>query len=90
MSDDSTQLAGGGREAVGCRSVSGREAFTGNDERGCVGTKVEKKLGENVNGEKTVVGKTVVCKAEYAEENGQNGKAHKLNRLATDDVNGGN
>lgn len=90
LGNHSTQLSRGGREPVGCRSVSGREAFSRNDECGCVGTKVEEELGKNVDGEKTVTRKMGVCEAKDAEENGQNDEAHELNRLTTPDIDGGN
>ena len=88
MSNDSTQLARGGRETMGGRSVSGREAFSGNDKGCCVGTKVEEELGENVDSEKTVIRKLGVCKAEDAEEDGQNDEAHELNWLTAKDIDG--
>ena len=90
LGDDSAQLAGGGRETVGCRSVSGREAFSGNDKGGRVGTEVEEELGENVDGEKTMATKLVICEAKDAEEYCQHGESHQLNRLASNDINGSN
>jgi hypothetical protein len=72
---------------VGCRSVPGRETFSGNDEDGCVRIEVEEKLSENVDGEKTVTRKFSVCKAEDAEEDGRNGEAHQLDRFAIGDIN---
>lgn len=38
LGHDGADLAAGGRETVGCGSITGWEAFTGDDEGGCVGS----------------------------------------------------
>ena len=38
LGHDGADLAAGGRETVRCGSVAGREAFTRDDESGCVGS----------------------------------------------------
>lgn len=43
LSDDGTDLSGCSRKTVGCRTVSGREAFSRDDERCGVGTEIEEK-----------------------------------------------
>jgi hypothetical protein len=68
LGNDSTDLSRSGREAVGGGTISGREAFSGNNEGGCVGAEVEEKLSQNVKSEKGVAGKVSIGETEDAEE----------------------
>lgn len=69
MGNDGTNFSGCGRDAVGGGTVTSREALSGNDERGSVGTEVVEELDENIDGEETMVRDVVVSKTKNAEEN---------------------
>lgn len=87
LSNDGTDLARGGRDTVRGGTVAGREALARNDEGGGVGTEVEEELAQNVETEFAARANDVVSEAEDAEEDGEESKAHDLDRLATDSVN---
>lgn len=90
LSNDGTDLTGGGRETVRGGAVAGREALSGNDEGGGVGAEVEEELAENVESKLASRANGVVTETEDAEEDGKEGEAHKLNRLAANGVNESN
>lgn len=90
LTNDGTNLTGGGRDTVRGRTVTGREDFTRNDEGGCVGAKVEEELSNDVDGEEAVGGKLVVSKAHDNEEDGEDDETSHLDRLAAESINGGN
>lgn len=49
---------------MGCRTVSGREAFSRDDERCGVGTEIEEKRAQDEQGELSTVGDNVVTESE--------------------------
>lgn len=87
LGDDGTDLARGGGDTVGGRTVAGGEALAGNDEGGGVGAEVEEELSEDVAGEDTLVADLVVTKTHEAEKEGEHRETHDLNRLAADGIN---
>lgn len=89
LSNDGTYLARAGGETVRGRPVAGWEAFARHDEGGGVGAEVEEELGEHIERQQAVFADLVVGKSNDDEEDGQNGKAHELNRLATNRVDRG-
>lgn len=86
LSDDGADLAGGGGDTVAGGAVAGWEAFTRDDEGGCVGSEVEEELGDNVAGQKTFFSNLVVSETHDAENDCQDDEAHQLNWLASDGV----
>lgn len=90
LSDDSTDLASTSGDTVAGGSVTGRETFTGNDECGRVGTKVEEELSQDVEGKDRVVAERVESEADDQEENSADGETHDLDRLAAKRIDRGN
>jgi hypothetical protein len=68
LSNDGTNLAGCGRETVGCGTVAGGEAFAGDNEGCCVRSEVEEELGEDIERKEGVAREFVIGKSEDAEE----------------------
>lgn len=69
------------------RPISGGEAFSGYDESRGVWSKVEEKLGDDVESEKGASAEFVVCETHDAEDDGQNDEATDLDGLATNGIN---
>jgi hypothetical protein len=91
LANDGTDLARGGRDTVRGRTVAGREDLTRNDEGCGVGTKVEEELGQDVDGEQTVLGVNrdiVVSETHDTEQNGKDDETHELDSLATKGIDG--
>lgn len=70
-------------------SVPRRETFSRDDEGGRVGTEVEKKLRQDVDGQQAVLAKLVVGETHDNEENSENAEAHELDGLAANGVHSG-
>jgi len=68
------------------RAVSSREAFSWNDEGGCVRTEVEEELCKNEECKQALFAEWVIREADDDENDCQKDKAHKLNRLAADGI----
>jgi hypothetical protein len=51
LGNNGADLARSGRNTVGGGTITGREALSGNDERGGIGTEVVEELNENIDGE---------------------------------------
>lgn len=60
LGNNGTELSRCSRNTVCCRTVTCGESFTGNDEGGCVGTKVLEEVGEAVE-EDERVGASLGC-----------------------------
>lgn len=90
LGNNGANLAGGSRETVRGGSVTGREAFSRNDESSGVRSKVEEELSDNVEGEETTFAQLVISETDDDEDNGQNSETHKLNGLATDGIDSSN
>jgi hypothetical protein len=75
---------------VGGRPVASGEAFSRHDEGGGVGTPVEEKLDEDVDGQHAVGLDVIVGESPDDEQNGQEDEADELQGLAADCVNGSN
>ena len=86
LRDDGADLAGRGGQAVRGGAVAGGETLAGNDEGRSVRAKVEEELAQNVKSEQSTLRELVVGEANNAEEDGEEGEAHQLNRLAANCV----
>lgn len=87
LSDDSAELATRGRDTVAGGAVASGERLTGHDERRRVRAKVLEEVGEAVEEDERLLGarrrdELVVAEAHAAEEYGEHGEAHELDRLA--------
>ena len=51
---------------------------------------VEEELGDDVEGQEGVAGKLVICETDNAEEDGQHGEAHELDRFPANGIDKGN
>ena len=89
LSNDSTNFAGCSRDTVRGGPVTSGEAFAGNDKGGCIWSEVEEELSKNVEGQEATLAQLVVGESNDTEENGEDGESHKLDRFATDGVDGG-
>ena len=88
LGNNSSKLAGGGRDTVCGRTVTGREGLTRNNESGGVGAKVLEEVGHAIEEDESLGGASgggefVVTKTHDDEEDGKDDEAHKLNGLAT-------
>lgn len=72
---------------MGGGSISSREAFSGNNERGGVWSEVEEELSQDVEGKETVFAEVRVGEPDDNKEDGKHDEAHKLDWLATNGVN---
>ena len=86
LGNDSTNLSGGSRDTVRCRSVSGREAFSWHNKCGGVGSEVEEELGQYVKSHESTFVELVVSKTDDGEDDGEQNEAHQLNRFAANGV----
>jgi len=87
LGDNGADLARGGGNAVGSRSVACREALAWNDESRRVRSEIEEEFGKDIASEQTACADCVVSETYYAEEDGEDDKATKLDWLAAESVN---
>lgn len=90
LSNDGTDFACSSRDTVGSGSVAGGEALSGNDERGGVGTPVEKELDQDIDAQHAVVADVLVCKAPDQEQDGKEDEPNELKWLTSNSVDGQN
>lgn len=86
LGQDGADLAHGGGDAVGRRPVARRVALAGDDEGRRVGAEVEEVVGDHVEREQGPLVQPVVAEPEHAEDDGEDGEAEDLQRLAADGV----
>lgn len=90
LGNDGTNFSRSGRDTVGGGPVARGKAFSRDDERCGVGTPIEEKLNENVDGQHTVGANVLVGEAPDDEQNSEEDEADQLKGLAAHCVDGGN
>jgi len=89
LSDDGTDLAKPGGDAVGGGTVASGEALAGDNEGGCVGAPVEEELDKDVDTELTVCADLVEGEAPDPEEQREEAETDELEGSTSDGVEGG-
>ena len=91
LGNDGSKFSGGGRDTVRGRTVTSGECLTGNDEGGCVGTKVLEEVGQTVKedeslGSRLACNKLIVPETHADEKDGEHDETHELDGLSSPTV----